>query len=266
MNSRGGVEANLTVTPISKSSIDPEFSNRGFYGVVEGHNTIAHIKEGILEKKFNAKVVDVSRDFGILSIQGPKSEEILSKIANLNDLKLNSSKIVKINEIQLRIFRTNFGFELHIPSNDCVKIYNQLMATGCLTNAGFRAFNSINFERGQHLWGVDLRSDDSPLEAQLSGNCREDNSDFKGREAMIKKGVQKSLIYLTIDEKIPIWGLEGVFKNGEIVGHLRRGEWSHSLNKALGNCYIEGDVKGEFEVEVMGKLHKAKAHSKPPGN
>ena len=67
MNTRGGVEANLTVTPISKSS---EFLNRGFYCVVEGHPTIAHIKEGILEKKFNAKVVDVSRDFGILSIQG----------------------------------------------------------------------------------------------------------------------------------------------------------------------------------------------------
>lgn len=264
LNSRGGVEANLIVTPLLKSSIDPEFSSRGFYCVVEGHQTIPHVKVGILEKNFEAKVLDVTRSFGILSIQGPKSEEILSKIANVEDLKFNSAKVVKFNEIQLRIVRTSFGFELHIPSKDCVEIYNQLMATKCLTNAGFRALNSLNLERGQHLNGFDRRSDDSPLEAQLHANCREDGSDFKGHNAMIRRGIQKKLIYLTIDEKIPIWGLEGVYRNGEIVAHLRRGEWSHTLNKALGNCYIRGEGDGEFEVEVMGKLHKAQAHLKSP--
>lgn len=78
------------------------------------------------------------------------------------------------------------------------------------------------------------------------------------------------MVYLTIDEKIPLWGLEGVYRNGECVGHLRLGEFGYSSNKSIGKCYIScpnGHIidnrylcKGEYEVEVLGQRYKAKLH------
>lgn len=43
------------------------------------------------------------------------------------------------------------GYELHMEIDECVNVYNQLMDIGLqygLKNAGFRAYNSLNCEKG----------------------------------------------------------------------------------------------------------------------
>lgn len=276
LNARGGVESDLTVTPIdSPSTFDPKFNGRGFYCVAGGAtHTISHIREGILEKKFNAKVLDVTRNFGILSLQGRNSLKVLSKLADVENLKLNSSKLVEIDEIQVRILRVSFvgelGYEMHIPSEKCPQIYEKVMKAGeefQLLNAGFRALYSLSCENGSHLWSHDLRSDDSPLDANLTFTCTNPKN-FKGKSKMEKK---KNLLFLTLEsEKIPLWGLEGVYRNGEIIGHLRRADWSFTLNCAIGKFYAKFDDENfffndaKFEVEVMGKIYDAKVYLKSP--
>lgn len=282
----------MTITPIEKSSIDPQFNGRGFYGIAggaSGFHTLAHIREGILEKKFNANVVDATHDFGILSIQGRSSRKILSKLVDVDlsneTFPFNSAKLVKIDGIQLRILRVSFvgelGFELHIPRHNCAAIYEKIFEAGRdfeVKNAGFRALYSLSSEKGYHLWGHDLRSDDSPLEANLAFTCRQPRDErdtFKGRDAMLQRGIQKRLIFLTLDEpqKPPLWGLEAVYCDGKIVGHLRRGDYAYTLDTAVGQCYVkvnggnfeENFLKnGHFQVESMGKVYKAKAHLKSP--
>lgn len=179
----------------------------------------------------------------------------------------------------MRILRVSFvgelGFELHIPRDNCSAIYEKIQKAGKefeVRNAGYRALYSLSCEKGYHLWGHDLRSDDSPLEANLGFTCRQPKNDqdtFRGRDAMLKRGIQKKLIFLTLDDpqKPPLWGLEAVYCNGEIVGHLRRGDWSYTLDTAIGQCYVgveKFDVDGEFEVESMGKIFKARTHLKSP--
>lgn len=171
------------------------------------------------------------------------------------------------------------GYELHMERAECVRVYNQLMDIGMqygLTNAGFRAFNSLNCEKGHHLWGYDLRSDDTPIEANLGKLCRE-SGEYKGKEAVEKQrnhGVHKRLVYLTLDEKIPLWGLEGVYCNGKAVGYLRRAEFGYYINKSIGKSYIRSTdgaaidtkilTKGAYEIDVLGKLYPAKLHLQSP--
>lgn len=130
---------------------------------------------------------------------------------------------------------------------------------------------------GYHLWGFDLRSDDTPIEANLGFTCRK-NGEYKGKTAVVQQqhdGVHKRLVYLALKEKLPVWGLEAVYRNGEIVGHLRRGEWAHTLNCAIGQSYIRRNdsdkpidndyIKaGRYQVEVMGKLYDADCHLRSP--
>lgn len=197
----------------------------------------------------------------------------------------NSAKLVEIDGIKLRILRVSFvgelGFELHIPRDYCAAIYEKIIKASRefeVKNAGFRALYSLSSEKGYHLWGHDLRSDDSPLEANLGFTCRQprdEQDSFRGRDAMLQRGIQKQLIFLTLDDpqKPPLWGLEAVYCDGKIVSHLRRGDWAFTLETAIDQCYVKTDGEkfdenflknGDFQVESMGKIYKAKAHKKSP--
>lgn len=129
---------------------------------------------------------------------------------------------------------------------------------------------------GIHRWGTDLRSDDTPLEANLEHVCRESVA-YKGRDAIDKQqknGITKRLVYFTVNEEVPLWGLEGVYRNGEPVGHLRRAEFGYFINKSIGQSYIHRSdgqpidmdylKQAAYEIDVMGCLHPAKLHTKAP--
>jgi sarcosine dehydrogenase len=223
----------------------------------------------------------------------------------------NSAAIIQMKDLQgeahrVRALRVSFvgelGFELHIPKESCAQVYNMLMRVGGslgLKNAGYRSMYSLSSEKGSwnslsssavvlfidsftllagyHLWGFDLRSDDTPLEANLGFICRK-NGDYKGKIAVTQQqidGIHKRLVFLTLKEKLPVWGLEAVYRDGEIVGHLRRGDWAYSLNCAIGQSYIRRhnsdkpiDIdyikSGKYQVEVMGKLYDAECHLRSP--
>lgn len=121
-----------------------------------------------------------------------------------------------------------------------------------------------------------MRSDDTPIEANLGNVCR-NNGEYKGKmmvEKQRKHGVHKHLVYLTLDDKIPLWGLEGVYRNGEAVGYLRRAEFGYYINKSIGKAFIhsiDGNpigtndlVKGFYEIDVLGKFYPAKVHLHSP--
>lgn len=137
--------------------------------------------------------------------------------------------------------------------------------------------SSLIYFAGYHLWGFDLRSDDTPIEANLGFLCRK-NGNYKGKNAVTQQqsdGIHKRLVFLALKEKLPVWGLEAVYRNGEIVGHLRRGEWAYTLNCAIGQSYIRRNdsdkpididyiKSGKYQIEVMGKLYDAECHLRSP--
>lgn len=84
------------------------------------------------------------------------------------------------------------------------------------------------------------------------------------------KGAKKRLAYFTIDAKVPLWGFEGVYRDGEAVGLLRRADYGHTINKSIGNAFIkrsDGQTvtddylqQGKYEIDVMGQMYAAKLH------
>lgn len=122
------------------------------------------MRETLLRKKIDAKIIDVTHELGVLSIQGPKSREIMSLLSDHDfsnqSLPLNSSASAKIKSpmgesYDVRVLHISYGgelgYELHIPKASCLAIYTALMQVGAplgLKNAGFRALNSLTSEKG----------------------------------------------------------------------------------------------------------------------
>lgn len=204
-----------------------------------------------------------------------------------------------LDECLVRLLRVSsvgeLGFELHVPKDKCNDVYRSILSAGSkygLKNAGYRAFYSLQCEKGQyssvktptrnndnkllrlgnHLWGDDLRLDSTPVEANLESLCRGGGL-YKGKavvDEQVKYGVKKRLVYITLDKKTPLWGLEGVYRDGKCVGHLQRAEYGYAIDKPIGKCYIkcpEGQTitgefleSGRYQIDVMSKLHAAKIH------
>ncbi|XP_066569219.1 sarcosine dehydrogenase, mitochondrial [Amia ocellicauda] len=296
LNKRGGTESDLTVSRIepgpSGSPLAPAFQGDAYYlaigGGVAEHNW-CHIHTVLQDMKFQCQLLDCSEDMGMISIQGPQSRSVLQEVLD-SDLSntafpFSTHKVVKAAGHYVRAMRLSFvgemGWELHIPREACVPVYRAVMEAGAkhgICNAGYRAIDSLSIEKGYRHWHADLRPDDTPLEAGLAFTCKLKSSiPFLGREALEAKkaqGLRRRIISLTINEKVPMFGLEAIFRNGEPVGHLRRADYGFAIDKTIGYGYIrdpDGGVvnpdfvrNGHFTMERMGVVYKATAHLKSP--
>ena len=103
-----------------------------------GEHAWGHIQDIINEKKFNVKLIDISEEVGMLSIQGPNSRKLLQKLTGENlsndSFPFSTHKVVEIAGHKLRALRLTFvgemGWELHIPKHACVDVYREVMKTG----------------------------------------------------------------------------------------------------------------------------------------
>lgn len=169
------------------------------------------------KKEFEATIHDSTETMGILSLQGPNSRYILEEICD-TDLAdkyfpFSSSRILTIKGCLTRAFRISFvgelGYELHIPSQSCDKIFNAIIEAGKdygIKLAGFRAMYSLSCEKGYHLWNKDVRIDDNPLEAGLGFVCRR-HGNYVGKKYVDEiraKGMRRKLVHVHVKEYVKI--------------------------------------------------------------
>lgn len=56
------------------------------------------------------------------------------------------------------------------------------------------------------------------MEANLTFTCRK-KGEYQGKdivERQLKEGVTKKMAYFTLDEQVPVWGLEAVHRDGQV--------------------------------------------------
>ncbi|XP_010371080.1 sarcosine dehydrogenase, mitochondrial isoform X3 [Rhinopithecus roxellana] len=296
LNCRGGTESDLTVSRLAPSHqaspLAPAFEGDGYYLAVGGamaqHNW-SHITTVLQDQKFRCRLIDNSEDLGMVSIQGPASRAILQEVldADLSNkaFPFSTHKLLRAAGHLVRAIRLSFvgelGWELHIPKASCVPVYRAVMAAGAkhgLVNAGYRAIDSLSTEKGYRHWHADLRPDDSPLEAGLAFTCKlKSPVPFLGREALEQQraaGLRRRLVCFTVEDKVPMFGLEAIWRNGQVVGHVRRADFGFAIDKTIAYGYIHdpsgGPVSrdfvksGDYALERMGVTYGAQAHLKSP--
>ena len=84
------------------------------------------------------------------------------------------------------------GWELHIPTEFVAHVYETLRAAGGafgITDAGYKAINSLRMEKRYLYWSADISPDETPLEAGLGFAVSFRKGDFLGpRRAAGAKG------------------------------------------------------------------------------
>lgn len=295
-NKDGGTEADITVSVLENgdgsSIVKPKFEGDGFYIAVGGgigQHGWCHVQNILQDQQYNVKFEDHSEKMGMLSVQGPKSRELLQCLtsADLSNeaFPFSTHKIINVAGHDVRALRITFvgelGWELHIPNDSCVPVYKALMEAGIefgVVNGGYRALDSLSAEKGYKHWHQDLRHDDTPLEAGLGFTCKlKSDTPFLGREALEKQkaeGLKKKLVCFTIEDHKALLGLEAIWRDNEVVGFIRRGEFGYAIGKSLAYGYVRDPSgkpvtteflkTGKYTIESMGELFPAKIHLKAP--
>lgn len=229
--------------------------------------------------RFDATLTDRSDQMALLALQGPKANDILAEITevDLDKIPYYNFKLGAVAGIQnVIISNTGYtgagGFELYISNEYAEKLWGALMDAGeeyGLMPAGLGARDTLRLEKGFCLYGNDIDDTTSPLEAGL-GWVTKLNTEFVGSEhiaALKEKGITRRLVgFEMIDRGIPRQGYPILNHAGEVIGEVTSGTQSPSLDKAIGLGYVAIDYKSpdtEILVQVRKKQLKARVVKTP---
>jgi 4-methylaminobutanoate oxidase (formaldehyde-forming) len=161
------------------------------------------------------------------------------------------------------------GYELYIPTELACHVYQTLWDAGQelgVANAGYRAINSLHFEKGYCLWGSELTPEYTPYDAGLGFCVSLHKGDFLGRDALVKvkeQGPQWKLCTFTLDAQKPVLlrGSEPIIHHGKVVGVTTSCGYGYRVAKSIAYGYIPVAEAGHtdgYEIESYTQIYPAK--------
>jgi aminomethyltransferase len=225
--------------------------------------------------RFGVTIKDVSRDMGLLALQGPRAASILQ---TLTPVPLDGIGYYHFTEgavagMPMIISRTGYtgedGFELYHDVRYSDRLWDALMGAGDVTPCGLGARDTLRLEMGMALYGNDIDDSVTPLEANLAWLVKLKKGDFVGSDVLQRQkaeGVSKKLVGFTMPERnIARHGFP-VFCGDAPSGVVCSGTMSPTLGIPIGTCYLPAAsaAPGQtFDIEIRGKRVQATV-VKPP--
>lgn len=225
----------------------------------------------------DVKLTDRSDEFGLLAIQGPNAQKVMSELTShdLESMGYYTNAFAKVGGVELLFSRTGYtgedGFELYIPPQHCDQLWKAVTDAGNkygMEFIGLGARDSLRLEMKMALYGNDIDQTTTPVEAGLSWIV-DFEKDFIGKPVMVKQRDEKPkrrLVCLELEGKaFPRHGYD-IFDGGKVVGQVTSGTFSPSLQKPIAMGYVPLDkskVGATVSVAIRDKQYPAVV-VKPP--
>ena len=193
-------------------------------------------------------------DRALLAIQGPAAAAVMARLLpETSAMVFMDSKEVTLVGVSCFISRSGYtgedGFEISVPDQQAEQLARLLLAQPEVAAIGLGARDSLRLEAGLCLYGHDMDSDISPVEASLAWALskvrRADGAragGYPGAAVIARQfaeGVTKKRVGLQINEKIPVReGAEIVDADGNVIGKVTSGGFGPSVNAPVAMGYV----------------------------
>jgi aminomethyltransferase len=219
-------------------------------------------------------ISDYSDYYTQLAIQGPRAQETLAK---LTDVDLSAIKNywftwgMVCGLHNTLIARTGYtgedGFEIYIPADEptSARVWGEVIAAGKefgILPCGLGARNTLRLESAMALYGHEISEEINLLEAGLERFSKLGKSDFVGSQALLQAGTPKrKLVGLEMVERgIARDGYKVCSMDGGAIGYVTSGSPAPYLKKNIALAYVPVELSApgtELAVEVRSNLVKA---------
>ena len=225
---------------------------------------------------------EATAELGTLVLAGPRAREVLSRLTNTDlssaTFPWRAVRAAEVAGTRLMALRINYvgelGWELHAPVSALPVLYDDLWHAGeadGIADFGLYAVDSLRLDKCYRGWKTDLESGYSPLEASLDRFVDFTKPEFVGRGELLKekqRGPARRMVPLLLDEAgdADAPALASVFANGERVGIVTSGGWSHTLSRSVALAYVNsGHARPgtRLQVDVLGERRSAAVAREP---
>ncbi len=213
-----------------------------------------------------ADMKDVSDNYSLLAIQGPKAVEAMQSLTevDLSNIKYYTFQIAKFAGVENVIvsatgYTGSGGFEIYCKNQDVAEVWERVFEAGAafgIKPIGLAARDTLRLEMGYCLYGNDIDDTTSPIEAGL-GWITKFTKDFVNREAIEaqkRTGVERKLVAFEMQERgIPRQGYDIVDGNGNKIGNVTSGTMSPSMGIGIGLGYVPTvftDVGSHIYIQI----------------
>ena len=213
-------------------------------------------------------VRDVSDDFALIALQGPRAQAILAPLTDLDLARIRYYRFAdgQVAGVPATVARMGYtgedGFEIMLPADAAEGAARRLLETGRgegLVPAGLGARDTLRLEAKMALHGQDIDEEHTVLEADLGWIVKFEKGDFHGRAALLaqrEEGVRRKLVGFELRGRgIPRPG-HPIRLDGEPFGAVTSGGYAPYLKKSIGLAYLPADraEPGQaFEVEIRAR-------------
>lgn len=260
-NPKGGIEDDLMVT----NAGDHLFM---VVNAARKAHDIAHLRSGLAGRCD----IEELADRALLALQGPQAADVLTRLApDVAALRFMTACRTTVAGAECFVTRSGYtgedGFEISVPAERALELARTLLAAAEVAPVGLGARDSLRLEAGLCLYGHDIDSGTTPVEAGLTwaiqkvrrrGGAREGG--FPGAEVIlrqIEEGVARRRVGLRPAGRAPVReGAELTEDAGRVVGRVTSGGFGPTVGGPVAMGYVESEFAAAgtgLNATVRGK-------------
>jgi aminomethyltransferase len=262
-NEQGNIMDDLTVWRFGKNHFRIVTSS------VMRYKTLRWLQDHLGD--YDVYLTDISPNLGMISVQGPRSRELLEGISDIRGLKFFHFAQGGLKGIPSLIARVGFsgelGYECYFGAEDTVEAWNAIQEAGKefdLLPYGFDVLDSLRFEKGYIFYGYEVTSENNPFECGLEKWIAFEKGNFIGREALLKireAGAKKKLAAMEIGGDELISEKQSVRAGNKIAGETVYGFKGLTIGKNIAWAWLDSESSRdgqELTIENKGRMTRAK--------
>ncbi|WP_296712899.1 glycine cleavage system aminomethyltransferase GcvT [Rhodoblastus sp.] len=242
-NEQGGILDDLMITRLA-----PDAKGERLFLVVNAAckaADFAHLRTKLPELR-----LDILEDRALLALQGPAAAAVLERyLPGVSVLAFMSQGAFVWRGFELYVSRSGYtgedGFEISLPADAARPFADALLLEEDVEPVGLGARDSLRLEAGLCLYGHDIDTTTSPIEAGLTWSIskrRREEGGFPGA-ARIKKelagGLTRMRVGLLLEGRAPAReGAEIANADGVVIGRVTSGGFAPSLGRPIAMGYL----------------------------
>ncbi len=203
-----------------------------------------------------------NQPLALIAVQGPNAREKVWQV--IPQTRAASAEIKPFNAVlvpdtafgEVMVARTGYtgedGFELAVQAEQAVALWQALEAAG-VPPAGLGARDTLRLEAGMNLYGQDMNTEVSPLDAGLAWTVDlQAERDFIGKAALQANGQQAQFLGLLLRESGGVLRAhQKVLCGAHGEGEITSGTFSPTMQVAIALARLPKDVQIGDTVQVV---------------
>src|SRR6476661_1001483 len=240
----------------------------------------AHLRAHLSE----ACILDSLTDRALVALQGPKAESALAKLcADVSAMRFMDAGPRRVGSFDCFVSRSGYtgedGFEISVPAANAEALVTKLLENPDVLPIGLGARDSLRLEAGLCLYGHDIDTTTTPVEAALEWSIQKSRRNGGARAggfpgaakilAQLEEGAPRRRVGLKAEGRAPVREGAALFADStstEKIGKVTSGGFGPSLNAPVAMGYLPTSLAAvgtAVFAEVRGQRLPLKVASTP---